>query len=89
MPYGPSYLQSRCRQIDVAFVRPASMGSSFLCLSTPGFDFAANPPCRMEFPDEPPNVPSLGRSATADVTRPPAVIKMTACVNLHRDRERG
>ena len=49
---------------------------------THGFDFAANSPRRMEFLDESFNVSSPGRSATADITRPPAVIKMTPFVNL-------
>ena len=46
------------------------------------------PSLRMEFPDESSNVSSLGRSATADA-RPPAVIKMTAFVDLYRSRESG
>ena len=56
---------------------------------TKGFDFAANPPRPTEFPDESSNVSSLGRSATADITRPPAVIKMTAFVDLYQSRESG
>ena len=43
----------------------------------------------MEFPDESSNVSSLGRSASADITRPSAVIKMTAFVDLYRSRESG
>ena len=57
--------------------------------STPGFDFAAEAPRRMEFHDESSNVSSLGQSATADITRPLAVIKMTAFVDLYRTRESG
>ena len=82
IPYGPSYLQSRSCQIDVVFVRPTSMGSSFY----PRIRLRRGPP---EFPDESSNVSSLRRSATADITRPPAVIKMTSFVDLYRYRESG
>ena len=69
-----------------------SMSSSFgqlLVSKYPWIRLRPEPPRRMEFHDESSNVSSLGHSATADVTRPPAVIKMTAFVDLYRSRESG
>jgi len=71
--YAPSYLQNRCFQVNVVFVRPASMGvrRPAWSLEVPMDLTPANPPRRMEFHDESSNVFSLGRSATADIAWKP------------------
>ena len=83
--FAKSLLSNRCRLCSANFDRIQLLVSKY-----PWIRLHSEPPSlRMEFPDESSNVSSLGRPATADITRPPTVIKMTAFFDLYRSRESG